>query len=132
MDYHAFNELERRAREKGCGSYFEHDVDIPPPVFEEDDERIRTIKTRMHQGSLYMERNADAEYLARVWQGQGWTAHVAQFTHVGYLGPRFLKRLAKIIDEYTGGDFIMQPVEGCWAVVFATRKFEDIRVFKSL
>lgn len=132
MDYYAYNDLETKAREKGCGSYFEFDVDTPPPVFDEDDERIRMLKTTMHRGSLYMERNADADYLARVWQGQGWTVHVAQFTHVGYLGPRFLKRLGKIIDAYDGGDFIMQPVERSWAVVIATRKFADIKPFKIL
>ncbi len=133
-DYGTYHKLEAAARERGMLWYFECDADNPPPIYDHDDERIRTIKSDpWHNSDLYMERNVEANELAKIWTAQGWHTHVAQFTHVGYLGPRFHNSLAKIIPALDGiGPWTMCPVEFSWAVVFATKNPEDIRFFKYL
>lgn len=133
-DYmHPFGYVMDKAREKGGLDYFECDTDIPPPVYDDDDERMRYLKERCAaMGHLWMERYLLADQMKEIWTIQGWTVYIAQFTHVGYLGPRFIKRMKKILETLDIGEWTMQPVEMSWAVVFATKNPEDIKVFEGL
>lgn len=132
-DYGFFREIEQTALTRSLLYWFQCEAVNPPPVYDHDDERIRIIKEDVaRRRELYMERNVEADELAKIWTAQGWTVHVAQRTHVGYLGPKFLKQLEKIVSTLEIGEWTMTPVESSWAVVFATHKPEDIEPFKCL